>query len=101
MADQLLHAAASQHNVPSLITAPGETDVLVVAGAVFLVMSALRPRKQRLSAHRRLMSFNSFHAGARTNPINGIEAAPIASPTIPDRKAITVHFTSPAANGSE
>jgi hypothetical protein len=35
-----LHPAAS-HNVPSFITAPGETDVLMVVVAVFLLLSVL------------------------------------------------------------
>jgi hypothetical protein len=56
----------------------------------------------RQSAHPRLrkIPFNSFHAGATANPITGIDTAPIDSPTIPDRKAITVHFISPPADGS-
>ena len=39
MADQL-HAAAS-HHLPAFITAPGETDVLMVATAIFLALCIL------------------------------------------------------------
>jgi hypothetical protein len=37
---ELLHPAASQH-LPSFITAPGETDVLMVATSIILVLSVL------------------------------------------------------------
>jgi hypothetical protein len=44
--------------------------------------------------------FNSFQPGARTNPKTGIDTTPISSPTIPVKKAKTVHFAGPAADGS-
>jgi hypothetical protein len=39
-ANETLHPASHGH-LPSFITAPGETDVLVVVAAVFLLLSAL------------------------------------------------------------
>jgi hypothetical protein len=42
MADQTLHpAAASPHHLPSFITAPGESDILMVVGAAILLFFAL------------------------------------------------------------
>src|SRR5262245_33207230 len=38
MADQVLHPAASRQDLPSFITAPGETDLLMAVCAVFLVL---------------------------------------------------------------
>src|SRR5438876_9609593 len=40
MASELLHPAAT-HHLPSFITAPGETDVLMVVMAVILAVSVL------------------------------------------------------------
>jgi hypothetical protein len=41
-------------------------------------VSLTRPRKN---------PFNSFHAGATTNPVIGMEAAPINNPMTPDMAA--------------
>jgi hypothetical protein len=41
-----------------------------------------------------------FQAGARTNPLTGISAAPISNPTIPEPVAVTIHSTAPATGGS-
>ena len=35
-----------------------------------------------------------------TNPASGIDAAPITSPTTPDRAAVTIHSAAPATGGS-
>jgi hypothetical protein len=46
-----------------------------------------------------IILFTSFHAGAKTNPIIGIETAPIANPRAPDMAASTIHSSTPAADG--
>jgi hypothetical protein len=44
--------------------------------------------------------FKCFHAGAKVNSIVGTDTEPINNPTIPERKAPTVHFAVAAADGS-
>ena len=62
-----------------------------------LADAALRPGTRGSIAPQKL--FNSFQAGAKTNPITGINATPINSPTTPDPAAVTSPFDRPGDRG--